>query len=294
MARLNGSDALYQVAIGLIPGLFFGSALLEKRGALPFTPRNPAARIAIALFVVFGVLAEIIAIRGSIDQDVSRLEQRFLVFVIVTGTVAVALASAWPWFAPLLGDRPRRPAVALVVLVLAAIGGAQFWITDSLDDARARRALRGASESFDRAIGELRAAERSETDTRTSLLTAIRGVDQSKPGSGLAALATRFLARLEEAETGLFLGGLPQDEWGPVLRRAFDRIDRAGEQARDRLVELHLSEPETEFVRLAIERVERAASDLIAAQAGWEAVQRDYDAACEAASELGCKTGSED
>ncbi len=85
----SGSQSFFQVAVGLIPGLIFGGALLERRGS----QRRAVAELpgwlrpVILVFLLVGVAAQVIAIRGAIDPGVPKWEQSIVVGVVVAGTI---------------------------------------------------------------------------------------------------------------------------------------------------------------------------------------------------------------
>lgn len=282
---MSGSAAFFQVALGLIPALLFGGALLE-RGSDRKTRVRPLEAALVLLLLVSGVVAQIIAIRGAIDPtSVSRLEQRFLVLVVTVGTLAIAGWTAGPW----LNDLPRRSVVkdvALFSAILACVV-AQLAITASLDRSAARRALDSAVEDLD----ERRATEsRSRTQLASARMTVRATTDEISAAVRPAAvprLRTAVAVYLDIADSAEpsddDLRGRPSE-----LTRAFRRTHDELEQAQGRLLgaldRVNAAVDEVDLMDEITDRLDEAVSDHMVAHANRLAASRRYEEACDEAA----------
>ena len=222
------------MAIALIPGLLFGGAMLQLREEGPGPPRSHLLRIGVVVFLCGGVMAEVFAIRGAIDPaSIRDWEQRWIVFMLTTGTVGVAY-----WCAlPLLRDDPEskwlrlgRP-LLLLVLIAAAVAG-QFTITDSLQNAQARVRYEGITNRSVRVSREARAAERGEAEYRARLINLARS---SRSSGEVLRVVLLHLRQIDDGplriarKPGLTLETVDEEMTGAInaLWRIDDRLERA-------------------------------------------------------------------
>ena len=240
-SAMTGSQTFYQVAIALIPALLFGGALARRRSALGPAGRFAGTGVAVALLA--GVAAQLIAIRGAIDPSISRFETRYLVFVVVVATVGLALWTAVPWVAP-----PRRSSwraagwrrwgsIALgLSVIVAGLIGAQLAITESLDHAEARIAFVDASEEFQRARDAYNKADSDVLAARAELLSV---VSDAAPNARrrLAPVIARHLEAVDDAVSPVTrenLSGPPRTQ-----QLVKGRLDAAFARLNDVTGELH-------------------------------------------------------
>jgi hypothetical protein len=301
---VTGSQAFFQVAVALIPALLFGGALAERRsGADSAEPPPRSLAILVGVGLLAGVVAEVVAIRGAIDPSVSRLELRYLVFVVVAGTIGIAVWTAIPWISK--GAVPRqtyarlgqRRTLVLVGLVLmAALVVAQLSITESLDRASARRALNEASREYLEANRQLNAAERTVTSARAALLsTGARTAPWIR--RRLEPVLARHLERLDQASNPVLAENVDPDAPKRTAELVQSRLDAAVKKHNELALNLEdaLSEgnprvptPHRTLVQLAVLRLRAAEVErLVASLNALRATER-FREACNDAQFLNC------
>jgi hypothetical protein len=286
---VSGTKAFFQVVVALIPGLLFGGALLELRSDRSGN-RNRLLAAAIVIFLALAVAAEVVAISGVIDPNVGHLAQRFVVFVVVTGTVAVAVWTALPWIkaaaasAWLVGG-------AVVVLVGASIF-AQVLITSSLDRSAARAAWNESGKNSTRQHRQLDEAERTRSRARVSALNLSTSAQlarvQPSTRRAVRALMTRLLARLDGPmfdDRDIELGRITPTE---ASKNGAATINRIFGQAQHDLRDLRLRGAAGEWADLSLFDLQRAYGAWISARINAAEARRRYAEACRAATNVGC------
>ena len=285
---MSGTKAFFQVVVALIPGLLFGGALLELRAERSTQDKKWIAA-AIVLFLAMAVTAEVIAISGVIDPSVGELGQRFVVFVVVTGTVLIAAWTALPWVAM---KRPGYWAVgaglALILLSLVA----QLPISSSLDRSRDRAAVNQASRAVTREHRRLEDAERQRSAARASAL-GLTGSPQ------IADLPADERAELTKLITAMVVGlGRPILDDRDVDSGRLDRLtaqeqalevlNRVSVRAQHRLRALDLPRTQHELANLAVFDLQTAYGDWLISRIETADARRRYREACVNAEDLGC------
>ncbi|HSR94087.1 MAG TPA: hypothetical protein VLK56_04415 [Solirubrobacterales bacterium] len=285
----NGNAAFFQVAVGLIPVLMFGGAVAELRNRPRQRPNPRPFGLALTAILAAGVIAEIIAIRGAIDPSVGDLGQRYLAFVVTTGTVGLALWIA----APLLREATVGTRVWLglrevvAVIGLAAVIG-QVAITESLDHASARAALESAGERVTKVGRELNQAERTESAARTQLL---RLAQSMRSTHAMSAVILHLHQLDDRALAPVRTRGLNQANAEHRIQISFRRlnaISRSLERAfRDPIA--GLSQADRELLLLAVQRLITAVAPAIDGREELAYAEAEYARACDAAAFLGCR-----
>jgi hypothetical protein len=158
MGGASATQAFFQLAVAAIPALLFGGAFLEST-----KDRQPEAhdgeRFLLGALVVLVLLAggaEVVAVRGAVDDTVGGFSLHYVAFVLCGGTLALALNVAAPWAKAAMPDRWARSekwkspvASAVVVLSCAALGVAlQVWVHSGVSRAQFIQNLNGAFTSY--------------------------------------------------------------------------------------------------------------------------------------------------
>lgn len=310
---MGGNAALFSVATALIPGLFFGGALIERRAELSDRFPSRFAGLVVGGFVLTGVAAEIMAIRGSIEPNISRFEQRFVVFVLVAGTIAIALVSAAPWVSQFrrqarvsairahdetqsyLGRRTEtylgwRWAWPVAIIVGGSLF-AQVAITNSLDDANARDGWNEASQRLQRTNRTLDNAEAAADTARGSLLTTGRHVRPALRRRAGPAIAS-YLDVLGASPCNPSLYRLSEKASQVAASAAISCVHDAAQRFTTTIRSTGDSgrTADGELLRLAGNRVMRTAVTRVVALENAGIAKRIYDEACDAARRIGCVT----
>ena len=235
------------------------------------------------------VTAEVIAIGGVIDPSVGELRQRFVVFVVVVGTVLVAAWTALPWI-PMA--RPGRWVVAAGLILLALTILAQSGISSSLDRSRDRAAVNQASRTVTREHRRLEDAERQRSEARANAL-GLTGNPQ------IAGLPAHKRAELTNLITAMVVGlGQPFLDDRDVDSGRLDRLtaenqalevlNRVSVRAQHRLSALDLPRTQHELADLAIFDLQTAYGEWLVRRIETADSRRRYREACVRAKDLGC------
>ena len=199
---MAATEALYGVAVAVLPALLFGGAVIGVPARWGLWGK--AAGVGIAFFVLFALL---FAVQGLIEP-VGAGKQRFIVFVLVGATVAASVAAALrPDQSATMaaavaaairrtsGDTPieSEPArdstvtpkhrwllwAAVVGLGFAFIAAASIDVTASLDRAKARTELDQAERAKLSADSVMAAAETRVVAARASALSTLNDLSPS-------------------------------------------------------------------------------------------------------------------
>jgi len=286
---MNGNAALYQVAVALIPELLFGGAVLELRVQPPI-PRNPRLLgLSVTGILSAGVVAEIIAIRGSIDPGVGDISRRYLVLILTAGTTGLAIWIAAPLLRTAASDTRihlgwREVAATLVIAVIAD----QFAITESLDNAEKRLELKAASEQITRTSRELNRAEQIELTARTQLLSLARSAHSDR---AVAAVVFRIHQLDDQALGPVRYGRLDMDNAERHVRTGFQRMNAINVKfERDIETKIRdLGQAERELLMLAWRRLISAVAPMIGDSDAFFLARRQFKHACAGAAFLGCR-----
>jgi hypothetical protein len=157
------TQALFQVAVVLIPALLLGGGLVRPADSKKATNWSSKA---VAGFMVVLVMAavggELVAINGAFTVSPSETSIRVVVGVLVAGTIAIGLRTARHWVDRLTSTAAKRYVYALGVVVgLASFVGGQIIVTNSIHEAEAAQALTAVQTARDSARAARGAAARA-------------------------------------------------------------------------------------------------------------------------------------
>lgn len=280
----SGSQSFFQVAVGLIPGLIFGGALLERRGgqrrAVADLPKW--LRPVVAMFLLVGVAAQVIAIGGAIEPGVPDWQQYVVVGVVVAGTIGIAVMTLW-----VLGLAPEptssRLGLFVGVGIMAAAVVAVAVVSGSIDRANARLALDEATERSIRVGSELNAAE----DTRRAARSDLIDLTDRERVRDLAATRRSRLGRTLQSYLYALDGISVSDR--EITRRksldnAFRELNESTDTARDAIRNLRLGASLEELISLAIERMSFAQAAYLTARTNAVLSRNSRDDTCRRAN----------
>jgi hypothetical protein len=277
------------VAVALIPALLFGGAVIELR-EWPAVHQSPRLLgLGVAGLLGAGVVAEVIAIRGTIDPAVGDLERRYLVFVLMIGTAGLAIWIAAPLLRAAIGGTRIRLGWREVGIVLAVFGiVGQFAITDSLDQAAVRFELETASNRFERTSRELNRAEQAESAARTQLLELARSTSSDRA----VAVVVSHLHQLDDQalgpmrESNLNMGNAERH-----VRKGFRRLN-AISRSLGHAIEVEIGgigQAERELLVVAQRRLISATAPTIGDKEAFFFATKQFRRTCTKAAFLGCR-----
>ena len=230
----TANEAFFQVALALIPGLLFG-------GAVVAVPRRYGriGTAAAGVIVVAARVALIIAIQGTIDPAVERWQQRYVVGVVMAGTVAAALIACWRPSAP---DRERAPkpasglpkslGVVVGIAGLLSAGIAAFAITGSLDRAAARSVLDQAERRRQAAASALENADGEVVTARASVISVILA-ESPQTRDALDNTVESAIQKIDRIVQPVLRQEAPASS---ALKRARNRLERTSDQLQGTLL----------------------------------------------------------
>jgi hypothetical protein len=291
----SGSEAFFQIAVALIPAFLFGGAMRKPEKGLP---SGPGIRTLFVGVLVVSVVAEILAIRGVIDPAVNRVEQFWVVFTIVGGTVLIAALTAWSW----LGDRATTAGtpskVALVGCLLVAFAFAAWGITQSLDNVDARNEVVRADGQVRTTTAALARADQAVSGARTLLITTLVEM-RSRSRVRLARLVQEQIHAIDVLVQPLLKDDRPR-------RAIIDSVEQALFEPIGRLrrpfyegLGTRRADPERHLAALAVDRLVLAERVRLAAKDRSAQARRHHARACSEFTEgesgeaaaFGCPTG---
>lgn len=278
----SGSEAFFQIAVALIPAFLFGGAM--KKPDEQDLPSGPWLGVLIPIVVIVCVVAEILAIRGVIDPDVSRFEQFWVVFTIVGGTVLIAGMTVWTWRRE--GQQKAgstRQAVVQVGLVLglvALFAFAAWGITASLDDVDARNRVVQAERQVQRTSATLARADQAVSSARTLLITTLVNME-SQARVRLARLVQEEIAEIDEIVQPVLRDRRPTVV---IVNQAEEALEDPIRRLRDPVYSTlgtSRPDPEQHLAALAVDRLVRAEQLRLVAKDTNARARRRHAQACE-------------
>ena len=285
----SGNEAFFQIAVALIPAFLFGGAMRKpKEGELP---SGPWLRVLIPISVIICVVAEVLAIRGVIDPDVSRFEQFWVVFTIVGGTVLIAGLTLWTW----RGEGRQKAGsvrqavvqVGLVVGLLVLFAFAAWGITESLDDVDARNRVVQSDRQVQRTSAALARADRAVTGARALLITTLVEMS-SRSRVRLARHVQKEIATIDEIVQPVLRDRRPSPA---IVNQAEEAIQDPIRRLRDPVyatLGTKRADPEQHLAALAVDRLVLAEQVRLAAKDTNARARRRHAHACD---ELGADSG---
>jgi hypothetical protein len=285
----SGNEAFFQIAVALIPAFLFGGAM--RKPEEQNLPSGPWLTVLIPIVVIVCVVAEILAIRGVIDPDVTRVEQFWVVFTIVGGTVLIAGMTVWTWRP---GARAKagslRQALVQVGLVLGLVvlfAFAAWGITESLDDVDARNQLVQADRQVQRTSTAFASADREVSGARVLLISTLLDMRSGERGR-LTKLVQAEIAEIDEIVQPVLRDRRPTPV---IVRQAEKAVEAPFSRLRDPVyatLGTERADPEHNLAALAVDRLIRAERVRLGAKDTNARARRRLAAACE---ELGAESG---
>jgi hypothetical protein len=260
----SGTEAFFQVAVALIPAFLFGGAMRRPEQGWP---TGRWMWLPVVLILLFSLVAEVFAIRGVIDPDVSRFEELWVVGTIVGGTVLIAALTAWTWqVAPAHATAPGPPAarmrtkrrlilagvfagVCVAAFALAAVG-----ITASLDHVEARNELSRADQQVRATSAELASADRAVSDARASLIATLLDM-KSRTRESYSGRVERGIHAIDRVVQPLLMLDRPR---APAIETALAGLAKPTARLRNPFyhrLETDRSDPEIHLGALAVDRL---------------------------------------
>lgn len=272
----SGSEAFFQIAVALIPAFLFGGAMRKPESGLP---SGGWVRALILSVLLVSVVAEILAIRGVIDPAVNRVEQFWVVFTIVGGTVLIAALTAWSW----LGDQARRigtggKAVVIASLVFAFVY-AGWGITQSLDNVDARSDLVRVDRQVRTTSAALARADQAASSARTLLITTLVEM-RSRSRERLARLVQEEIHAIDRIVQPVLREARPRPAVVDSAEEALLEPIRRLRQPVYRNLGTERADPERHLAALAVDRLARAERVRLAAKETNARARRRYVRAC--------------
>jgi hypothetical protein len=211
MGGVTATQAFFQLAVAAIPALLFGGAVLEARQRDRTGKLRDGERVfvgALVILVVLAAPAELIAVRGAVDDSTGGLWLDFVAFVLCAGTLALVVNVVAPWAValfPSLRRSDRKGSRMAALLVASALGVAAavllIWVHAGVGRAQSSQTVGIAFTGFVSATGAQSAAYVQSVGARESALTF---VDEHA-----WAFPARRAARLE-AEVDALVGRVDQ------------------------------------------------------------------------------------
>jgi hypothetical protein len=208
MGGVTATQAFFQLAVAAIPALLFGGAVLEARqGDRSAGKLRDGERVfvgALVLLVVLAAPAELIAVRGAVDDSTGGLWLDFVAFVLCAGTLALVVNVVAPWSValfPRLRRSDRGGSRTAALLVASGLGAAAavllIWVHAGVGRAELSQNVGVAFTGFATATGSQSAAYVQSVAARESALTFVN--------EHAWAFPARKAARLE-AEVDVLVG----------------------------------------------------------------------------------------
>jgi nitrate reductase gamma subunit len=137
------AQALFQVAVVLIPALLFAGGLVRQTDDKATTWPAQAAACLMVLVVIVAVVGELVAINAAFAVSPSGTSIRIVVTVLAVGTIAIGLRTARHWVDGVVSKRAATICVYLLGLAagVLAVVGTEIVVTNTIRDAQAAQAL---------------------------------------------------------------------------------------------------------------------------------------------------------
>jgi len=244
--------------------------------------------IALVAGLIAGVVAEGVAIKGSIEPaSVHDLGQRYLTGILTLGTAGLAIWAAAPLLERREGWVQMEPIRVIMVLVLAIVVG-QLVIGKTLQRAHAHAELGEAAQREFEAVRDLQRAEERNLLAREHLIVVARASEHPRPA---VKFAHGLAVRLDVARAKIQVG-LTAPDAVAKLNDAFDLLNAVSRNSES---ELEKRVPGIRFVErdlfiLAERRLVSTMGLVMSSAANQVLAQRERQEICDSvdSSEPGC------
>ncbi|HWF52229.1 MAG TPA: hypothetical protein VG294_16425 [Solirubrobacteraceae bacterium] len=137
------TQALFQVAVVLIPALLLGGGLVRPAATTEAAHwYSKTVALMMVVLVMSAVGGELVAINGAFAVSPSEASIRIVVGVLLAGTVVIGLRTARHWVDRVISRAAKKYVytLAVVVAVVSFVGG-QVIVTNTIHEAQAAQAL---------------------------------------------------------------------------------------------------------------------------------------------------------